>query len=110
MFYRIFSNIIIIAVIALTAMVVTEQNTLDAVMESCNPMNESCNYQIKEVIVVHIGVHDCKDGHDFHWHVKGFSRSNMAWCSVHSSEPRDVQYFFMRCVGYPVEHRDDEGE
>ncbi len=110
MFNRImfFGSVSITALIVLTAIMVTEQNTLNAAISSCDPMNPSCNYQIKNVLVVNIGVHDCKEGHEFYWHINGFWRSNMAWCTIHDSEPADVQYFFLRCVGYPVEHRDDE--
>lgn len=67
-----FGGVIIIALIALTAIMISERNTSHASIESCNPMNPNCNYQIKSVLVVQIGTHECKEGHVFYTHVTGF--------------------------------------
>lgn len=107
---RTFCGVISIALIALTAIMITEQNTLDALVETCNPYNPNCNYQVKDVGVIHIGIHDCKEGHTFYKHVKGYRVSSMAWCSVHSNEPKNFHGLRIRCVGYPVNHNDNEGD
>lgn len=102
-----FQSVIIIALLALTAILINQQNTLNAVMDSCDPMNEGCNYQIKEVWSVLVIVKECTEGHDLSYEIS-FTRMNMAWCSVHGTEPGPFQYFFMTAPPGPVPHSDDE--
>ena len=102
-----FQSVIIIALLALTAILISPQNPLNAVMDSCNPMNESCNYQIKRVTLVLVTVLKCTEGHDLSYEIS-FRKMNMAWCSVHGTEPGPFQYFFMDDPNSPVEHSDDE--
>ena len=103
-----FQSVIIIALLALTAILISQQNTLNAAMDYCNPMNENCNYQIARVTVMSVSVLKCTEGHDLDYDVT-FSQSNMAWCSVHGVDPTGyIQYFFMNMIGSPVDHSDNE--
>lgn len=104
MFFR---GVIIMALLTFTAIPIRQQNTLNAAMDYCNPMNENCNYQIKRVTLVTFRFLKCTEGHVLDIDISE-SRMNMAWCSVHGTEPGPYQYFVMRQVGSPVKHSDDE--
>lgn len=93
--------------LTLTTILISQQNISNAVMNSCDPMNESCNYQIKRVWSVTVIVKECTEGHDLSYDIS-FTRANMAWCSVHGTEPGPFQYFFMTAPPGPVPHSDDE--
>lgn len=102
-----FQSVIIIALLALTAILISPQNPLNAIVDYCNPMNENCNYQIKRVTLVIVLVLKCTEDHDLAYEIS-YTKMNMAWCSVHGTEPGPFQYFFMDRQDSPVEHSDDE--